>query len=70
MKRHGWKYGLSVDHIGKSFTHYRLGKMRVEGMSGTTKIAIVAENGKRYVMRADEVARSFGVENRMMTPGM
>lgn len=60
MIRHGWKFGLYKDDIGQTFHHHETGKTTIDGMSGTTKVAITGENGKHYVIRASVVAKLLG----------
>ncbi len=64
MKRHGWKFGLSVTDIGSTFDHPQLGKTTLNGMSGTQKAAITG-GGKQYVMRASDVARYLGKKSNL-----
>lgn len=60
MKKHSWKFGLSISDIGAKFEVAPLGMVIMEGMSGTTKCAIRTLGGKGYLMKADQVARKLG----------
>lgn len=45
MKKHGWKFSLSADDIGKSVYFDKIGKCTILGMSGYTKVVVKAESG-------------------------
>ncbi len=61
MKKHGWKFGLSESHIGKTFEAGE-GKVTILGMSGYSKVAAKAADGKVWLYRANMVAMKMGAK--------
>ena len=55
IKRHGWTFGLDESDIGKSFTDPKYGRVTIEGMVGTKKVAVTLENGSKGTMSGEYV---------------